>query len=138
MIGAASCSICTRESHEVRDVPVSHSAMRNVNVRFCMTLIRSMRLWVLLITTCSVHVLAQNSEWYVELGAGPAFSNPLKHAGFNGDNICYPTNSCANEPSGYRWWYDLDAKGVGTLRSLSAGLSIFTGLRWKIQCVGLS
>lgn len=81
-----------------------------------MKLIRLMRLWVvLLITTFSIPVLAQESEWYVELGAGIAASDTLKHSGFNGDNICYPTNSCANEPSGYRWLYDLDADRGGNV-----------------------
>ncbi len=73
-------------------------------------MIRSEPFWIALLTTSlGVPVLAQDAEWYVEVGAGFMVSDTLKQAGFNGDNICYPTNACANEPTGYRWFYDLDA-----------------------------
>ena len=67
-------------------------------------------LWFTVLTaTLGIPALAEDAEWYVELGAGIEIAGTLRQAGFNGDNICYPTNSCATEPTGYRWFYDLDA-----------------------------
>lgn len=66
--------------------------------------------WIpLLGATLGFPALAEDTKWYVEVGVGFVLSDTLKQAGFNGDNICYPTNACAMEPSGYRWFYDLEA-----------------------------
>ena len=62
-----------------------------------------------LISIIGMPVTAQDAEWYLEVGAGFMVSDTLRQAGFNADNICYPTNACANQPTGYRWFYDLDA-----------------------------
>lgn len=80
-------------------------------------------LWfALLSTSLGISVAAEDAEWYVEVGAGFEVSSTLKQAGFNGDNICYPTNSCPTEPTGYRWFYDLDAD-AGTNFEAAVGRS---------------
>ena len=67
-------------------------------------------LWIALLTaTLGFPALAEDADWYVEAGVGFVLSDTLKQAGFDGDNICYPTNACASEPTGYRWFYDLEA-----------------------------
>lgn len=81
-------------------------------------------LWFALVSTSlGISVAAEDAEWYVEVGAGFEVSSTLKQAGFNGDNICYPTNSCATEPTGYRWFYDLDAD-AGTNFEAAVGRSL--------------
>lgn len=60
----------------------------------------------------------QVDGWYVELGAGPAFSGDLAQEGFNLDSFCYPgficcpdldgcNNNNPNQHSGYRWNYQI-------------------------------
>ena len=63
----------------------------------------------LLAATLGFHVSAEDAAWYIEVGTGIDVSDTLRQAGFNGDNICYPTNACATDPTGYRWFYDLQA-----------------------------
>ncbi|MYD81454.1 MAG: outer membrane beta-barrel protein [Gammaproteobacteria bacterium] len=75
-----------------------------------------------LISIIGMPVTAQDAEWYLEVGAGFMVSDTLRQAGFNGDNICYPTNACANQPTGYRWFYDLDAD-VGSNLEAAVGRS---------------
>ena len=63
------------------------------------------------------------SAWYVAVGAGSNRSGVLKQAGFNRDDICYPTNVCPRLPDGYRWFYDLDPD-PGTVLDLAVGRSV--------------
>lgn len=41
------------------------------------------------------------STWYVGVGAGSNRTGVLKQAGFNRDDICYPTNICPRAPDGF-------------------------------------
>lgn len=66
---------------------------------------------------------AAQSTWYVAVGAGPNSTGLLKQAGFNRDDICYPTNLCPGTPDGYRWFYDLDPDS-GTAFDLAVGRSL--------------
>lgn len=75
-----------------------------------MRMTRLVPLWIPFLTvSLGVPAIAENADWYVEAGFGFEVSDTLRQAGFNGDNICYPTNSCVSEPTGYRWFYDLEA-----------------------------
>ena len=63
--------------------------------------------------------------WYVSGGTGVALHSGMEQAGWNTDNVCYPTDACfAMDPvprvSGYRWQYAIDADA-------GAGLSIALG-----------
>ena len=61
--------------------------------------------------------------WYVAVGVGSSRAGVLKQAGFNRDDICYPTNVCPRAPAGYRWSYDLDSDS-GTAFDLAVGRSV--------------
>lgn len=75
-------------------------------------------------------VVAQDSDWYIALSAGPDWAGTLKQAGFNGDNICYPTNVCTSEPTGYRWYYDLETD-VGRSIDMALGKTMM-GFRLEL------
>ena len=79
---------------------------------------------------------AAQSTWYVAFGAGPNGTGLLKQAGFNRDDICYPTNLCPRTPDGYRWFYDLDPDS-GTAFDLAVGRSL-NALRFEISASGNS
>ena len=57
----------------------------------------------------------------------------MKQAGYNTDDICYPTNICTEESTGYRWTYDLPADR-GTALSISVGRS---WRRMRVEIAGL-
>ena len=61
--------------------------------------------------------------WYVGASLGMNRASGLAQAGWNRDDICYPTGDCAHvggAPQGYRWSYDLDA-GDGAAFEFSVG-----------------
>lgn len=87
-------------------------------------MIRATTFWLtLLITVSGFPALAEDATWYVEVSAGLLVPDTLKQAGFNDDNICYPTNACTNEPTGYRWFYNLEADSGGNFEA-AVGRSI--------------
>lgn len=61
--------------------------------------------------------------WYIAVGAGSNRTEVLEQAGFNRDDICYPTNFCPGTPDGYRWFYDLEPDS-GAMLDLAIGRSL--------------
>jgi len=69
---------------------------------------------LIILTYLPLAVYGQNSNWYIDLGAGPAFSGDLAQEGFNFDPFCYPGYLCdsgsvtvENLQPGYRWFYEI-------------------------------
>lgn len=65
----------------------------------------------------------ERSRWYVAVGAGSNWTEVLEQAGFNRDDICYPTNICPGTPDGYRWFYDLEPDSSAIL-DIAVGRSL--------------
>ena len=78
----------------------------------------------------------RDSGWYFAVGGGANRTGVLKQAGFNRDDICYPTNVCPRQPDGYRWFYDLDP-GSGAVFDLAVGRSLNT-LRLEVSASSIS
>lgn len=66
---------------------------------------------------------AERFPWYVTVGAGSNRTGVLEQAGFNRDDVCYPTNICPRTPDGYRWSYDLEPDS-GSALGLAVGRSL--------------
>ena len=75
------------------------------------------------------------SGWYVAVGAGGNWTGGLEQAGYNRDNICYPTNQCPRLPEGYRWYYDLDPDSA-TVFDLAVGRSL-GAVRLEVSASGI-
>ena len=75
------------------------------------------------------------SGWYVAVGAGGNWTGGLEQAGYNRDNICYPTNQCPRLPEGYRWYYDLDPDSAAVF-DLAVGRSL-GAVRLEVSASGI-
>ena len=73
--------------------------------------------------------------WYVAVGAGGNWTGGLEQAGYNRDNICYPTNQCPRLPEGYRWYYDLDPDSAAVF-DLAVGRSL-GAVRLEVSASGI-
>ena len=80
--------------------------------------------------------LANDTAWYVSVGAGANRTSTLKQAGYNRDDICYPTNLCPRTVEGYRWFYDLDPD-AGAVVDLAVGYRR-NALRLEVGASGVS
>lgn len=69
--------------------------------------VRRVAVFAIVTVTALSTAHAQTSSWYVEIGAGPTFSNELSQAGFNFDTFCYPGWVGCEPGDGYRWYYQV-------------------------------
>ncbi len=58
--------------------------------------------------------------WYVSASGGTNWNPVMKQAGYNRDNICYPTFLCSGTPERYSWSYDLPSD-LGTAFEVAFG-----------------